>query len=436
MKIVSGMFKSVHNIMGYQQYDMRSEYVPIPYLIQERAGDGTLILNTLTREVIFLSEGEWEEEPIKKLLAEHWYLIPAETDAGSLAYLFRHCHNHRYGKKLGKFQLVTVFTTTECNARCHYCYEAGCHKRTMTERVAMDVAKFIEARAAPGLHLKWFGGEPLCNPSAIDTICKYLQEHGVEYDSSMVTNGYLIGQHNAGQLLSLWRLSRVQVTLDGTEENYNRIKGYAISGNPFGQVIRNIGYLLGLGVRVDIRLNLSMDNYEDLNDLTDMLLEQFGKYRGLVNVYSHPLFECGVFQPTEEERALLYDRYIALQDRIAEYGIGRRPGIPRIRYTNCMADDGVSTVILPGGELSLCEHHCDDEFYGTIYSDEYDQDVIQRWREPEWELQECADCALYPMCIRLEKCPGKIKCNADHRRLRYHRIKQAILLCYKNNRKG
>lgn len=438
MRIISGVFRSVYETLGYQKYSSLNKYALIPYMVHIPIDEGVLLFNVFTREIIWLSIEEWVqiseskvESPVKKRLVEHWYLIPDDIDHKSLVYAFNRCHAMKFGNKPGKLKLCTIFTTTECNARCSYCYEAGCSKRSMTKETALDVAKFIESHSDPNVHLKWFGGEPLCNPEVIDTISGYLQGKGIAYDASMVSNGYLIDQQDSGKIKNLWRLNRVQITLDGTQDVYNRTKKYIMPGNAFEKVLKNIEYLLSLDIKVNIRLNLSLDNYLDLSALTDALQEQFKVYSRLINVYAHPLFDGETFHPTTSEKKKLYDEYISLQNHINKTDIGCSVGIPRIRHTQCMADDGKSTVILPGGELSLCEHHCDDEFYGTIYSENYDQNMIQSWSEPAEELQECEACFYYPVCIRLKKCPAKATCDSEHRKLIKNKVHAIMLTAYK-----
>lgn len=439
MRSISGALRSVYEVLGHQKFISSKRYVLLPYLEHLMVDDDILLFNIFTREIILLSVEEWDEiqsdslkESTRRWLIEHWYLIPDDVEPKTLIYTFRCCHVARYRYKPKGLELVTIFTTTECNARCSYCYEAGCAKRSMSKGTALDVAKFIESHCNPEkLHLKWFGGEPLCNPKVIGIICGYLQERGLAYDSSMVSNGYLIGQHDSDALKKLWKLNRVQITLDGTQEAYNRTKNYAIPGNAFEKVLENIEYLLNLEIRVNIRLNLSLDNYSDLSVLVDILQERFGKYSRMINVYAHPLFEGDTFQPTADERGKLYDEYIALQKHINTTDIASSAGIPRIRHTQCMADDGKSAVILPEGELSLCEHHCDDEFYGTIYSEAYDQNMIQSWLEPAKELQECKACFYYPICIRLKKCPAKATCDSEYRKFIKNKVHAIMLTAYK-----
>ena len=115
--------------------------------------------------------------------------------------------------------MFTVFTTTGCNARCPYCYEHGIDAISMNNKVAIDTAKYINISRMPNtkIHLKWFGGEPLLNGDAINTICEYLINANVDFFSSITSNGYLFDKYTNEEIIEKWHLKRVQITLDGTK---------------------------------------------------------------------------------------------------------------------------------------------------------------------------------------------------------------------------
>ena len=90
-----------------------------------------------------------------------------------------------------------VLTTTCCNARCPYCYEAGVKAVTMSAETAEAIADFIlmQSQRVKTVEIEWFGGEPLLNTQAIDIICSCIMERKpseLKFESSMVSNGYLI----------------------------------------------------------------------------------------------------------------------------------------------------------------------------------------------------------------------------------------------------
>lgn len=439
--IISGMNKEIKKIIGLQEYNPEADYRNIDYIVLTQMHDKVLLYNTMTRELIELSQEEYElqQETVKSFLVKHWFMIPFDLDGKSISYMINQAYAAVHPRRrYGRLELCTIFSTTECNASCPYCYEAGCIKRTMTDDVAQDVAEYIKNHCAARVQLKWFGGEPLCNSNAIDIICRYLSENGVNYYSSMVTNGFLINRHTDEEIRDLWNLKRVQITLDGTESIYNQVKGIK-SDNAFGVVMGNIQRLLDLGVHVTIRLNLSKKNVDDLKNLVDVLFEKFSGYNNLY-VYGAALFEGSGSPPIEftpKERKDVYGDLVQLQEYIRNAELCGNPKIPEIRRCHCMADNGRSCVILPGGELSLCEHHCDDEFYGTIYEDKFDRNVLDSWHERADEYEECRKCFYYPQCIRLKKCPTDTKkCTEEMKDYKRYQVESMIMSVYDRWKKG
>ncbi len=136
----------------------------------------------------------------------------------------------------------------------------------------------------------------------IDRITGRLKEAGKEFRSTAVSNGYLFNDENVEKAVRDWNLRKVQITLDGTEEVYNRAKAFIYrEGSPYRVVMDNIGRLLKAGIRVNVRLNIDRYNAEDLLDLADELRDAFGGEK-LFGVYSFPLFEEGFSREHAEAR--------------------------------------------------------------------------------------------------------------------------------------
>lgn len=52
-----------------------------------------------------------------------------------------------------------------------------------------------------------------------------------------------------------------------------------------------------------------------------------------------------------------------------------------MKTCHCMADSGKSVCVTPTGMLTLCEHHSDDEFVGSLDTGIIDQNVVDSWKE-------------------------------------------------------
>ena len=112
----------------------------------------------------------------------------------------------------------------------------------MDSAVAEKTAEYI-ARHCGGkeVSLSWFGGEPLYNMEAIDIICRRLEDKSVAFHSKMISNGYLFDKEIVRKANEDWKLRNVQITLDGTEDVYNKTKAFIYKGiNAFKRVIGTV----------------------------------------------------------------------------------------------------------------------------------------------------------------------------------------------------
>ena len=146
----------------------------------------------------------------------------------------------------------------------------------------------------------------------IDQICTELNGQGVPFRSEMTTNGYLFDADMVQRAKDLWQLRRVQITLDGTEQTYNRVKDYVYQGvNAFERVLQNIAMLTAAGIHVSIRLNVDKHNIGEMAELVELLHQHFGTNEHLT-VYSHELF--GERDP--EDNAALFAQRMLLEQQI------------------------------------------------------------------------------------------------------------------------
>ena len=395
-------------------------YRLMKYVLTKPSDDGVLLFHVLTREMLLLTAEEYSAPDRLSELRDKWFLVPQTLEDKKYADQVRFIRKTVH-KKPQHVTNYTIFTTTDCNARCFYCYEMGRSRIPMSVETAHKAAAYIaEHCGGKKVKLKWFGGEPLFNKQVMDVICGELAKHGIEYRSSIVSNGYLFDEETVNRAVNLWKLNWVQITLDGTEEVYNRSKAfiYKDGESPYRIVMANIGRLLDAGVRVNIRMNMDEHNAEDLFLLADELHERFADKKGLY-VYSHLLFDfLGKKERAraEEERRRIYEKQRQLSERLDSYGLIVHRGLKKVMPVNmCMADSGNSLTILPNGELGLCEHYSEDNFVGHIDSEVLDDKMVQSFRETWEQIDDCADCFYYPACIRLKKCIELKECFPEMR---------------------
>ena len=423
MKIISKANETIMKILDGLQKPAGDNCRWIHYSAQTQVDEGILLFNLLTRELVLLSFEEYADINNLPYLKAHWFLVPEGLKEKELAELAKWVYANQQ-KKSREITGYTIFTTTDCNARCFYCFELGRSRIPMSEETALKVVDYIEAHCGgKTVKLSWFGGEPLYNAKVIDTICDGLQQKGIAYTSTMVSNGYLFDSEMIEKAADKWNVKWVQITLDGTEQVYNHIKAYIHDGqSPYQVVLNNIKALLDASVAVNIRLNMDMHNADNLLQLVDELRVRFCGEKGL-NVYAHHLFKDGVAAAEQYTHEQWQERDAAmcqLEEKIVASGFHIKRGIAKdIRLNHCMADSGKSVTILPDGNIGLCEQYSETEFIGHIDREGFDQAMVTSWRERISEIPECAECFLYPECIKLKKCSSESAC--------YHQFREGQL---------
>ena len=401
---------------------------PLAFTVREETDGKVLYFNTLTREMIAVSKEDESSEEVRDYLDRHWFFVPEKTDDIKLADQVLSVVR-LLSQQPEEVSSFTVFTTTDCNARCFYCFENGCERTGMTEETADAAADYMIRNAGDHtVKIQWFGGEPLMGEAAIDRICGRLRAAGKKYRTSMISNGYLFDDENVRKAACDWNLKKVQITLDGTEEVYNRAKAYIYKeGSPYRRVMENIGRLLRADIRVAVRLNLDLYNAENLLELADELSRTFGGQEKF-SVYGFPLFEEGMPEGRiEKRRKEVYGLQKKLDERLGRNGIlaeGILSG--KLPVNQCMADSGRSVTILPDGRVGLCEHFTDREIIGDIWHEERDLELIRKWKVRRAPVEACRTCVLYPECYKIERCPDEKECFPELQRYRIEKLTGSV----------
>ena len=390
------------------------QYRLMKYTISENCDDGLLLHNVITGELVLLDENEKSlldnlpckaDEKYFELIEKH-FLVPIDFDERKIVGQLRQLLTLL--EKKGNITGYTILPTTYCNARCFYCYECDFKHVHMTEEIAHDAVQYmIKHSGGEKISIGWFGGEPLVGVKIISQISRELTENGVEFSSSMISNGALFNEKLVDEAKNLWNLKRVQITIDGTEKIYNEVKDYiSMKGSPYLTVLNNIRMLSKAGIKVSIRINLGFHNVDDTKKLIEELCERFSDCEN-VSMYVHELFENEGAEPTKytDEQRDYINQLVGDFNKFAfEHGkYSMRKGLPSLRIRHCMADNDHSVIINPDGVLTKCEHCSSVDGFGTIYSDEYDKANLAQFKKHR-DIKSCYDCVLYPRCYILDKC--------------------------------
>lgn len=438
MKTILEAEEKIAQVWGYPK-PKDTEYRLMKYLLRYDCQDGVLLHNVVTRHLVLLSETEATfidglpakpSESVQTLIANH-FLVPIDYDEYKAINQLRAIFKRRYtGDAINHY---IILPTTYCNARCFYCYESGFPHVHMTEETGRKLINYIEEHhQGKDILLSWFGGEPLVGIKRIDQITQGLKDRGITFSSKMISNGYLFNEEIVERSVDQWKLNHIQITLDGTEEVYNKVKAYSdVSGNPFEQVLRNIDLLSDKGVFVTIRLNLDFYNKDNIRLLIEELGERFSGNEH-VTVYLNMLFNNEGFDPisrTQDETSVLVEIIEEYSKRLRELKIGGhdRSGIPVLEFSQCMADNPHAVEVQPDGSFCRCEHESILDSYGSIDRGVFDEQKLKKWNETIERSDYCPECCFYPACYKLRNCMDSDTPCFDSFRLRFQKRQEERL---------
>ncbi|MBE6863023.1 MAG: radical SAM protein [Ruminococcus flavefaciens] len=178
-----------------------------------------------------------------------------------------------------------ILPTLMCNFRCPYCYEERVNG-VMSDEVIDRVVKFAKTvvPSSKGLHVSWFGGEPLVAMSVIEKLSERLMKlaraYKKSYTASMTTNGYLLDYDTFMKLFRKYHVTSYQITLDGRAQFHNKTRPLAGGGPTYEVIMKN---LIDIKTKcpspvfsILLRSNLTKETAEDLEAQVAELEQNFG----------------------------------------------------------------------------------------------------------------------------------------------------------------
>lgn len=403
--------------------DTKSEgYKPSRFNIQATDDDGSLFISN-TYSGAFLSIPESRAAETKELLKRGTNAIEKDLEqvlvkngfivGNDVNELFRARMMHEIvGRKTDTLQLIFL-TSEQCNFRCIYCYEKF-EKGNMSPEVRDAVKKYVrrQARYLKHFNVHWFGGEPLIAFDVIRDLSKEFieiaEEFNIQYSSSMTTNGYLLTEDVAKELLSL-KVEAFQITLDGDADNHDRHR-FLKGGQPtFQRIWNNVKTLKTLdeNFRCRIRVNFDKENLPSIPNFIPKLAAEFSN-DDRFKVDFFPVGQWG--GPNDQDLKTLNERdaYAAsysLCDMNVDAGLHNvLDGALRPGGSVCYAAKPYSFVIGSDGLVYKCTValYNDKNIVGKLLPDgtmKLDFDKMALWiMNDESEDTGCQSCFFRPAC--------------------------------------
>ena len=289
----------------------------------------------------------------------------------------------------------------------------------MDERVEEGLIAFLrQFHALKHLGIEWFGGEPTLRFDTIRRVSARIEQLGIPWSASLVTNGYLLGTEAIAQLAGL-RIGQIQVTIDGTPEVHDARRPLAGGGPTYQRIIGNLDELLGRWEgELLLRVNVDRTNREEFFEIRAQLLERFRGRRVSI--------APGIVVDEAPHRSCSFDRDDACRFRVEAYrkhGISDQSFYPELR-NGCVATRKNGFVVGPTGEIYKCyvDIGIAERVVGSIFEGEpWNLGLLAKYMVGAdlFEDPACRECFFLPLCDG----------GCANARLRSERLQQHVLTC-------
>ena len=417
MKTIFEGDKLVRSVIGAKKVTPDNTYRWSDYIVPHSVNGKSYLFNSFTK-ISYLLEGEDFEtapaarfsseqveadENLKQLVADS-ALVPENKDETEIYEAFCKIARALTTKKDG-YNGFTFLPTTACNARCVYCFEQGMKYVTMSDETLEQAIRFIKKSRNPkrSVRLSWFGGEPLVGKKIIDRVCSSLRNDGIEFKCRMITNGSLVTSEIIEKMHNDWNLDRVQITLDGCEEEYNRRKNYYFDyESAYWHVLSRIKLLNKNGIKVTIRVNIDEGNV----DTVPQMIEDLKNF--IVNQKNISFDLTPLFNVQESPEGIeVWKKCMDISDLIESNGfrVARHFSVSKTKYNLCMADNPYSSLVIsPEGKLFACEHIEAFESLGDVWNGVTNLKLVKRLYDVEPAKEKCRGCFALPNCTTFSGC--------------------------------
>lgn len=305
---------------------------------------------------------------------------------------------------------LTIAPTMNCNFDCYYCYEKklGVRKSRMGSETEKDIIKFVNKLLKNRSQLKvtWYGGEPLLEKEIIYRLSRHLlklcREKKCYYNAAMVSNGFYLDRKVVDKLVK-FRISEVQITVDGLKEDHDSRRFDKKEGPSFDRIIENIKYAKNL-MKIFVRVNIDRRNIDKVEGFLNYLKENISP--GNITIYLGRVAECDFDMGPISNVLLSPKEYYEKEKEIlikSTKGDNKVLGFP---YPNpsvlpCGAVNFNTFAIDPDGYVYKCWEVLGEKEEAVFH---ISQPNLYSKKQLEWvnwnprNIEECRECKHLPLC--------------------------------------
>ena len=373
-----------------------------------------LALESVGKETLFynLATSTFPNEHIKNLSTQG-FIVPTHVD--ELKYVEKSYLEQRHGVKAMNF---TICPTLACNFGCDYCFQGEDKSvEIMSEEVMgkiVDLYQNILDRRPDLEYVRfiWYGGEPLVKKKIIyqlaDKLINLTIKRGIQYNASMVTNGYLLDKKVA-QAMYLRGLRTVQITLDGAQEYHDTRRTLLSNKGTYHRILNNIeSWIDEVPIGVHIRVNIDQRNKDDIYNLIDDLVARGLNGKPNFSMYFSPVEASTKGCHSITDQTIQKLNYGQLEAKLYQYAFLK--GLTEVPYPSpfmgiCSAVRPYDFIMVPNGDVHKCWDTVSfpEKRVGTVFNLEALLDkpnpTMQLWDEfNPFENDICSTCKLLPNC--------------------------------------
>lgn len=257
---------------------------------------------------------------------------------------------------------LTIAVTSDCNFRCIYCFEKDViNNYYMDEEIEKSIIEFVNKKSNTIGHFSvtWYGGEPLLNMKTIERLSEKFIEicniNNIVYSANIVTNGYNITKINL-DLLKKYKVSSMQITIDGDEETHNLRRPLKNGYPTFRKIIDNLVILKDELFPVSLRINTDKTNYMNVENVLKILKENeltkvIFPYIARVDSFDDYYDNANCLDMKEH-----IDNKIKFENLMLEYGydMKEKNNYPIRKNSICGCDRINTYVVAADGEMYKC----------------------------------------------------------------------------------
>lgn len=207
-----------------------------------------------------LKNGNFEgiRKSIFKLLMKHSYVLDYSTNEKELLvqllenYEKNRCHEKKY----------YIIFSYDCNFDCVYCFEKDKEGGLLSKEALFRILEIVKRKNENNnSKIILYGGEPLLlqNYEMIKIVLRFAKEEGIKI--KIITNGYCLDLFINLFIKYEEVFDSILITIDGEKEQHDKTRVKLNREGTYDKIMKNIGLAEENKLPVEIRVNVSVDNY-------------------------------------------------------------------------------------------------------------------------------------------------------------------------------